>query len=78
MVRVHKKIAEIEQGKVSPTSINFAKLGFEAPADKYLESRRLELQPSSYTKEKQRLQQMFRGECSIGTLTSGLRRSEPR
>src|SRR5262249_25482106 len=51
----NKKIAEIEQGKLSPSSVNFAKLGFDSAADKYLESRRLELQPSSYAKENQLL-----------------------
>jgi integrase len=50
----HKE-SEALQGKLSATSQSFARLTFTEAAEKYLASRKLELQPSSLTKEKQLL-----------------------
>jgi len=51
----NKKIAQAEQGKLTVASQSFARLAFGEAADKYLASRKLELSPSSYLKEKQLL-----------------------
>jgi integrase len=50
-----KLISEAEQGKLTPASLDFAKLIFGEAADKYLAGRRLELAPSTYVKEEQLL-----------------------
>src|SRR5688572_13609654 len=50
-----KKEAQANDGKLSASSQSFARLTFPEAADKYLISRKLELQPSSLTKEKQLL-----------------------
>jgi integrase len=52
------KEAAALQGKLSASSANFARLTFIEAADKYLASRKLELQPSSLKKEKQLLVQI--------------------
>ena len=60
--RAHDVIADVQQGKVTATSLNFAKLKFGDACDKLLEHRKLELQTSSYVKEKQltvRLREFF-------------------
>lgn len=51
----NKKIAQAEQGKLTVASQSFARLAFGEAADKYLASRKLELSPSSFLKEKQLL-----------------------
>jgi integrase len=50
-----KKIAQAEAGHLTAKSQNFGRLPFSEAADKYLASRKLELQPSSLKKEKQLL-----------------------
>ena len=52
-----KKIAEAQDGKLSPASQQFAHLAFSEAADRYLLSRRLELSPRSLKKETQLLVQ---------------------
>lgn len=51
----HEKIAQAKQGKLSAKSQSFARLTFNEAAEKYLTSRKLELQASSLTKEAQLL-----------------------
>lgn len=51
----HKKVAQAEAGRLSTNSQSFARLTFLEAADKYLNSRKLELQAASVTKEKQLL-----------------------
>lgn len=51
----HEKIAQAKQGKLSAKSQSFARLTFPEAAEKYLQTRKLELQPSSLTKETQLL-----------------------
>jgi integrase len=61
--RAHDTIADVQQGKVTATSLNFAKLKFGEACDKLLEQRKLEIQPSTYVKEKQvtvRLREFFK------------------
>jgi integrase len=48
-----KKEAQASEGKLSASSESFARLTFSEAADKYLISRKLELQASSLAKEKQ-------------------------
>jgi integrase len=70
--RANAKIAEIEQGKVTSTSVNFAKLGFGSAADRYLDGRRLELAPPTLAKEKQllvKLKEFFQA-SSLNRLTA--------
>lgn len=50
-----KKIAQAEAGQLTARSQSFARLPLNEAADKYLAGRKLELQPSSLTKEKQLL-----------------------
>ena len=60
-----KLISEAEQGKLAPTGQHFAKLGFSEAADRYIESRRVELSEASVKKERQLLVQpccFFRSE----------------
>ncbi len=51
----HEKLTQAKGGNLSTKSRNFARLAFTEAADKYLTSRRLELQKSSITKETQSL-----------------------
>ena len=51
----HEKLTQAKGGYLSTKSRNFARLAFTEAADKYLTSRRLELQKSSITKETQSL-----------------------
>jgi hypothetical protein len=51
----NKKIAQAEQGKLTVASQSFSRLAFGEAADKYLVTRKLELAPQSYAKEKQLL-----------------------
>jgi integrase len=50
-----EKISEAQQGKLVPSSQQFARLAFSEAADRYLESRKLELSPRSLKKERQLL-----------------------
>ena len=47
-----KKIAEAQDGKLSPASQQFAHLAFSEAADRYLLSRRLELSPRSLKRKR--------------------------
>lgn len=70
--RANAKVAEIERGKVTSTSVNFAKLGFGAAADRYVDSRRLELAPATLAKEKQllvKLKEFFQA-ASLNRITA--------
>jgi integrase len=70
--RANSKIAEIEKGKVTTASVNFAKLGFGAAADRYVDGRRLELAPPTLAKEKQllvKLKEFFQA-ASLNRITS--------
>jgi len=70
--RASKKVSEIEQGKVIPTTIDFAKLKFGEACEEYLKGRRLELQPSTHIKEEQmtvRLKE-FLGEIRLKNITA--------
>lgn len=49
------KESQARQGKLSASSQSFARLTFLEASEKYINSRKLELQPSSLTKEKQLL-----------------------
>ncbi len=65
-----QKTREILEGKVTATSVSFAKLKFDDACHRFLEDRKLELQPSTYIKEKQvtvRLREFFKGKrlCEI-------------
>ena len=51
----HERIAQAKQGKLSAKTQSFARLTFIEAAEKYLQSRKLELQASSLTKETQLL-----------------------
>jgi integrase len=51
--RAHVLIADVQQGKITTASLNFAKLKFGDACNNLLEQRKLELQTSTYTKEKQ-------------------------
>jgi hypothetical protein len=51
----HEKIAQAKQGKLSAKSQSFARLTFTDAAEKYLQSRKLEMQASSFKKEAQLL-----------------------
>jgi integrase len=53
----HEKIAQAKQGKLSAKSQSFARLTFTEAAEKYLATRKLELQASSFKKESQLLVQ---------------------
>ena len=67
-----KKEAQASEGKLSANSESFARLTFTDAADKYLASRRLELQASSLTKERQllvRLKEYF-GQTRLNRITS--------
>ena len=50
-----KLVADAITGKLAPASKRFSRLAFCEAADRYLESRRLELSPRSFKKEKQLL-----------------------
>jgi len=52
------KLTQAKQGKLSANSQSFARLTLSEAAEKYLASRKLELQPSSVAKEKQLLVQL--------------------
>ena len=70
--RANAKIAEIEKGKVTTASVNFAKLGFGAAADRYVDGRRLELAPPTLAKEKQllvKLKEFFQA-ASLNRITA--------
>ena len=59
-----KIIAKAQEGKLTPSSISFSRLGFSEAADKYVTGRRLELAPLSQVKEKQllvKLREYFQG-----------------
>src|SRR5713226_447687 len=53
--REKELIADASTGKLAPTSQQFARLAFSEAADRYLESRRLELSERSLKKERQLL-----------------------
>jgi integrase len=58
----NKKITEIERGKFTKAGQNFSRLAFGEASDRYLEGRRLELNPTTLAKEKQllvRLREFF-------------------
>jgi integrase len=60
--RAHDLIADVQQGKITSASLNFAKLKFGDACDRLLEQRKLEVQPSTYVKERQvtsRLREFF-------------------
>src|SRR5215475_9603781 len=62
--RANDKILQITEGKLTRSSVNFARLRFEEAAKRYLASRTLELKRSSLTKEEQSLKkptQFFEG-----------------
>jgi integrase len=50
-----EKISEAQQGKLLPSSQQFSRLAFSEAADRYLESRKVELSPRSLKKERQLL-----------------------
>lgn len=52
------KLTQAKAGKLSANSQSFARLTFTEAAEKYITTRKLELQPSSLTKEKQLLVQL--------------------
>jgi integrase len=67
-----QKESQANEGKLSASSQSFARLTFTEAADKYLLSRKLELEPSSLTKEKQllvKLKQYF-GPTRLNRITS--------
>jgi hypothetical protein len=53
--RQKELITQATQGKLAPSSQQFARLAFSEAADRYLESRKLELSPRSLKKERQLL-----------------------
>jgi len=53
--RERELISQATQGKLAPSSQQFARLPFSEAADRYLESRKLELSPRSFKKEGQLL-----------------------
>src|SRR6266478_4152426 len=63
-------IAEASEGKITPSRHDFARLGFSEAADRYLESRKLELSASSLKKERQLLVQprQFYGSTPLRTI----------
>ena len=56
--RAHDIVSEAKQGKITTTSISFAKLPFGEAADKFIESKRLEVKPSTLVKNKQLLKKL--------------------
>jgi len=51
--RANKRLVEIQAGKATPSSVNWAKLKFDDAADKYLQDREGEILPSTLAKDKQ-------------------------
>jgi len=51
----NKRIADAEQGKITPAGVTFSRLAFGEAAERYLLGRKLELASSSHTKERQLL-----------------------
>jgi len=67
-----EKISEAQQGKLVPSSQQFARLAFSEAADRYLESRKLELSTRSLRKERQLLvhPRQFFGASSLNRIDS--------
>ncbi len=68
----NKKLTQAEQGKLSVSSQNFARLAFKEAAEKYLLTRKLELAKSSITKETQLLVKLkeFFGPTRLNKITA--------
>jgi integrase len=67
-----EKISEAQQGKLVPSTQQFARLAFSEAADRYLESRKLELSARSLKKERQLLVQPrhFWGNTALNRINS--------
>ncbi len=74
--REKELITQASQGKLTPTSQQFARLAFSEAADRYLDSRRLELSDASLKKERQLLvcpRRYFQGSTLARMTTEDLR-----
>ena len=67
-----KRIAQAEQGKLSPTGQSFARLAFTEAVERYLDSRKLELSDRSLKKERQLLVQpsLFFAATTVARITT--------
>jgi len=64
-------IADATKGKLAPASKKFARLAFDEAADRYLETRQLELSDRSYKKERQLLVEPRRFFASVALMRIG-------
>src|SRR5437773_2084286 len=72
-IRAEERAKErAEQGELSLSSRNFARMGFTEASERYLSTRRLELKPSSQAKERQllvKLREYFKSK-RLGQITT--------